>query len=306
MSTSTTVDYVAGARWSRTRRRAAPAGRPGRGAHREPGAARLLQVRRLLPRLARRASAAPSALGTAVPGAARSCCRSASRSTRSTRCRTRSTSSAGECGRPGTSSHYAAFVAMFPHLIAGPIVRYATIDDQLRKLAPRLTSAARRVRACSSSRCGLVEEAPDRRHARAARRPPVRRARPPRAGRRLGGGLGYALQLYFDFSGYSDMAVGLAFLLGFRFPQNFNSPYKSREHLRLLAALAHVALVLAARLPVHPARRLAQRALADAAQPGRHDVPGRALARRGVDVRRLGAAPRASPDRATTCCAAPA
>jgi D-alanyl-lipoteichoic acid acyltransferase DltB (MBOAT superfamily) len=40
-------------------------------------------------------------------------------------------------------------------------------------------------------------------------------------------GLGYALQLYFDFSGYSDMAVGLAFLLGFRFPQNFNSPYKA-------------------------------------------------------------------------------
>src|SRR5262249_58551885 len=39
--------------------------------------------------------------------------------------------------------------------------------------------------------------------------------------------IGYALQLYFDFSGYSDMAVGLAWLLGFRFPQNFNSPYKA-------------------------------------------------------------------------------
>ena len=42
-----------------------------------------------------------------------------------------------------------------------------------------------------------------------------------------GAALGYSLQLYFDFSGYSDMAVGLAFLLGFRFPQNFDSPYKS-------------------------------------------------------------------------------
>src|SRR5439155_19260219 len=40
-------------------------------------------------------------------------------------------------------------------------------------------------------------------------------------------GLGYALQLYFDFSGYSDMAVGLAYLLGFRFPQYFNSPYQA-------------------------------------------------------------------------------
>jgi len=37
----------------------------------------------------------------------------------------------------------------------------------------------------------------------------------------------YTLQIYFDFSGYSDMAVGLAFLLGFRFPQNFNSPFKA-------------------------------------------------------------------------------
>jgi D-alanyl-lipoteichoic acid acyltransferase DltB (MBOAT superfamily) len=39
--------------------------------------------------------------------------------------------------------------------------------------------------------------------------------------------VGYSLQLYFDFSGYSDMAVGLAWLLGFQFPQNFNSPFKA-------------------------------------------------------------------------------
>ena len=40
---------------------------------------------------------------------------------------------------------------------------------------------------------------------------------------------GYSLQLYFDFSGYSDMAVGLAWLIGFRFPQNFNSPFKAQN-----------------------------------------------------------------------------
>ena len=39
--------------------------------------------------------------------------------------------------------------------------------------------------------------------------------------------LGYTYQLYFDFSGYSDMAVGLGFLFGIRLPQNFNSPYKA-------------------------------------------------------------------------------
>lgn len=41
--------------------------------------------------------------------------------------------------------------------------------------------------------------------------------------------LGYTCQLYFDFSGYSNMAVGLGLMLGFRFPQNFDSPYKSEN-----------------------------------------------------------------------------
>lgn len=41
------------------------------------------------------------------------------------------------------------------------------------------------------------------------------------------GMLGYAMQIYCDFSGYSDMAIGIALLLGFRFPENFNSPYKA-------------------------------------------------------------------------------
>lgn len=41
--------------------------------------------------------------------------------------------------------------------------------------------------------------------------------------------LGYTYQLYFDFSGYSDMAIGLGLLLGFKFPQNFNSPYKAKN-----------------------------------------------------------------------------
>ena len=43
----------------------------------------------------------------------------------------------------------------------------------------------------------------------------------------LFGVYGYALQIYCDFSGYSDMAIGIALLLGFRFPINFDSPYKS-------------------------------------------------------------------------------
>ena len=67
--------------------------------------------------------------------------------------------------------------------------------------------------------------------------------------------LAYTLQLYFDFSGYSDMAIGLARLFGIRLPVNFDSPYQRDQHRRFLAALAHDAVALPARLPLHPARR---------------------------------------------------
>ena len=112
---------------------------------------------------------------------------------------------------PEPARSYAAFVALFPHLIAGPIVRYSTIDGQLRKLTPRLTWRAAPRSGIFFLTCGLVKKlliadtlAPhvDRLF---ARHDAPRRWSP--AGRRR---VGYSLQLYFDFSGYSDMAVGLA------------------------------------------------------------------------------------------------
>jgi alginate O-acetyltransferase complex protein AlgI len=122
--------------------------------------------------------------------------------------------------------HYAAFVSMFPHLIAGPIVRYSSIDQQLRKLAPRLSSqlaaAGLFFFACGLAKKLLIAD---------TLAPHVDSLFNHHAHLGLIAGwaaaLGYSLQLYFDFSGYSDMAVGLAFMLGFRFPQNFNSPYMS-------------------------------------------------------------------------------
>jgi alginate O-acetyltransferase complex protein AlgI len=123
---------------------------------------------------------------------------------------------------------YAAFVAMFPHLIAGPIVRYADIEGQLRRLAPRLTAGL----AASGIwffACGLVKKL-----IIADTLAPHVSAQFSAAGgvgfaHAWFGAVGYSLQLYFDFSGYSDMAVGLAYLLGFRFPQNFDSPFKARN-----------------------------------------------------------------------------
>jgi alginate O-acetyltransferase complex protein AlgI len=121
---------------------------------------------------------------------------------------------------------YTTFVGLFPHLIAGPIVRFTDLAEQLRRLTPRLTSetASRGVFFLS---CGLVKKLliADQLS------PRVDRLYTAHAHLGLVSGwaaaVGYSLQLYFDFSGYSDMAVGLAWLLGFRFPQNFNSPFKA-------------------------------------------------------------------------------
>jgi alginate O-acetyltransferase complex protein AlgI len=121
---------------------------------------------------------------------------------------------------------YTTFVALFPHLIAGPIVRFMDLQPQLQKPRPKLTSEAAGV-GCYFLVCGLVKKllladqlSP---HVDALFK----------NSHQLGfvsswaAAVGYSLQLYFDFSGYSDMAVGLAWLVGFRFPQNFNSPYKA-------------------------------------------------------------------------------
>ena len=102
----------------------------------------------------------------------------------------------------------------------------------------------------------------------------------------------YAAQIYCDFSGYTDIAIGLALLMGFVFPQNFHSPYRATGLPRLLAPLAHDAVALPARLPLHPARRQPRRTAADVPQPDDHDAARRAVARRGVDVRALGRVPR--------------
>ena len=117
--------------------------------------------------------------------------------------------------------------------------------------------------------------------------------------------VGYSLQLYFDFSGYSDMAVGLAWLLGFRFPQNFNSPFKA-ENISDFWRRWHMSLSSWFRdylfIPLGGSRLRRAR---DGAQPRDHDVPRRPLARRRLDVRRLGARARRSSSPATPCSARP-
>ncbi|MEO5766969.1 MAG: MBOAT family protein [Polyangia bacterium] len=119
------------------------------------------------------------------------------------------------------------YIVFFPQLIAGPIVRYHEISDQLEER--RTTSAdlwygMRRFILGMGKKVLLANTiAPI---ADAIFALPTRDLTASLAW--LGAGA-YALQIYFDFSGYSDMAVGLARLFGFRFPENFDYPYVARS-----------------------------------------------------------------------------
>ena len=106
---------------------------------------------------------------------------------------------------------------------------------------------------------------------------------------------GYAFQLYYDFSGYTDIAIGSALLLGLKLPANFNRPYMAENLDGLLAALAYLAVELAARLPVLFAAGDADVEVFLLLQSGDHDGDRRPVARRELELRDLGSAARFRP-----------
>jgi alginate O-acetyltransferase complex protein AlgI len=127
---------------------------------------------------------------------------------------------------------YAAFVAFFPQLIAGPIVRHDELIPQFKANPGREGYEERLTRGIVLLVLGLIKKvlladefAPevDARFGDIA------------SGDMLGAAqawyaaLAYTLQLYFDFSAYSDMAIGLGLMFGFRLPLNFNNPYRSLD-----------------------------------------------------------------------------
>jgi D-alanyl-lipoteichoic acid acyltransferase DltB (MBOAT superfamily) len=125
---------------------------------------------------------------------------------------------------PSPLLDFAVYLSFFPHLVAGPIVRAAEFLPQLR--TPR---DARRVDtglAFWLIAAGLFKKVVVSSYLADAIVDPVFRIPSQhQAVDTLLGIYGYAIQIYCDFSGYTDMAIGLALLLGFRFPQNFDAPY---------------------------------------------------------------------------------
>ena len=121
----------------------------------------------------------------------------------------------------------ALYVLFFPQLVAGPIVRYHEICDQLthRQISveglsygvQRFIVGLAKKMLIANSVAGIAD---------GIFALPTNQLTAPLAWL---GAIAYALQIYFDFSGYSDMAIGLASMFGFRFPENFNHPYVAQS-----------------------------------------------------------------------------
>jgi len=121
--------------------------------------------------------------------------------------------------------NFATFVSMFPQLVAGPIVRYAEVENDLERRKHRVEDIAAGLRRfvvglgkkvlIANTMGELIQ------HYTSSEENAV-----------LFSWMyvtAFALQIYFDFSGYSDMAIGLGRVLGFKFPENFNYPYIAKS-----------------------------------------------------------------------------
>jgi alginate O-acetyltransferase complex protein AlgI len=122
---------------------------------------------------------------------------------------------------------YGTYVAMFPHQIAGPIVRYADIAPELSE---RTTTLEKFGVGAERFIIGLAKKVLIA-NTFANIADTIFNARPDSYGTATAwiGIVAYTLQIYFDFSGYSDMAIGLGKMVGFDFKENFNYPYIAKS-----------------------------------------------------------------------------
>ncbi len=128
--------------------------------------------------------------------------------------------------RPLRVDEVALYMSFFPHLVAGPIVRASELAPQLRQRSdPRHVASGEAIRLIAF---GLFKKVVVSSYVATELVDPVFGA-PAAYGPLdlLVGVYAYAIQIYADFSGYTDIAIGCALLLGIRFPQNFDAPYRA-------------------------------------------------------------------------------
>lgn len=133
----------------------------------------------------------------------------------------------GEVSAQKNPFKIALFISLFPQLVAGPIVKYHDVYRQIDRRAVRFESFMKGLKRFIMGLgkkviiANTLGEVVDKIFAL-----PVQELSPQIA---WVGAVFYALQLYYDFSGYSDMAIGLGHLFGFKFLENFNYPYMSKS-----------------------------------------------------------------------------
>lgn len=122
--------------------------------------------------------------------------------------------------------NFAAFVTMFPQIVAGPIVRYEDVARELdgRRIDFEAISSGISIFICGLCKKVLIANSVGELWTTVKETDYSSLS----AAAAWLGIIAFTLQIYFDFSGYSDMAIGLGKMLGFNFPQNFNYPYNSK------------------------------------------------------------------------------
>lgn len=124
---------------------------------------------------------------------------------------------------------YVLFVTFFPHLVAGPVLHHSEMMPQFLRPQPRSIDPAMFIEGLAFFVIGLVKKVLIADNVA----PAANRVFDLAGTQQLGfvdswyGALAYTVQIYFDFSGYSDMAVGLALMFMIRLPFNFDSPYRA-------------------------------------------------------------------------------
>ncbi|SHL32134.1 alginate O-acetyltransferase complex protein AlgI [Fibrobacter sp. UWEL] len=120
---------------------------------------------------------------------------------------------------------FACYVALFPQLVAGPIVRYNTVAEELDTRTHTVENFVRGIaffcfgfaeKIFLANQVGIIADR-------------VFDADAPGVLNSWWGSIAYMFQIYFDFSAYSNMAIGLGLMLGFHFPRNFNGPYRAKS-----------------------------------------------------------------------------
>ena len=199
-------------------------------------------------------------------------------------------------GQPPARSllDFACYVSFFPQLLSGPIQRYGTIDPKSEPVPTFADQLVGREHTLDKFSWGValfmlgfakkILLANDMGQVADA----VFAAATPGTLDAWFGALAYTFQLYFDFSAYSEMAIGIGLMLGFECPRNFDAPYRADSFSDFWRRW-HISLVeLAAGLPLHSAGRQPGRDRPHLPQPDDRLSPVRPVARGRLDLPRLG------------------